>query len=133
MKFSHEAGAPDEYLGDMLDALESGLILLRRERDELRDQLVRISQQLGKQRKTRAQKTKISRDSRAAQARSRKSKSPGKSKLKEEETEHQNAPRKTRIALGRTLNQLRAIRSAGLSPSESSDARPTRAASPPLP
>lgn len=117
MKSSPEAAPAEKHLPEMLDALEAGLLRLRRERDELRETLERAGRQPATRKTARPKPTPNAgkpRRSPASKARSEKSKSPQPSAPAQPEPQSQpKAPRKTRIALGRTLTQLRAPRAPG--------------------
>jgi hypothetical protein len=117
MKFPEGASGADEHLCDMLDALEAGLTHLLRERDELREKLGCLSERPDAQNAGRTKPRKDarkSRRSRASKTRSEKSNSPHESSLKRPKSEGQpKASRNTRMALGRTLTQLRLSPDAG--------------------
>jgi hypothetical protein len=107
MKSSPEAAPAEKYLGEMLDALEAGLLRLRRARDDLRETLERAARQSARQ-------PRNPRRSPAPKPRPEKDRSLQPSTPNEAEPQSQpKAPRKTRNALGRTLTQMRVPREPG--------------------
>src|SRR5690242_20248178 len=117
MEFLEEPGGTDEDLRYMLDALEAGLTHLLRERDDLHKKLGCLFRQPHAQNASRTKPrkgAKKSQRSRPSKTREEKRSSPDGSSLKVLKSEDQpKGSRKTRMALGRTLTQLRASPDAG--------------------
>jgi hypothetical protein len=117
---SNEAAPAEKRLCEMLDAIETGLLHLRRERDELRETLKRVGNLLGS---PVSVPTASNAESVTSTAQSKKSKSPKKAvvkkavakkavakKVHQPATDSESRPKtapKVRQALGRTLIQIR--------------------------
>jgi hypothetical protein len=119
MESSHEAAVAERHLHEILDAIEAGLLQLRRERDELRQSLAKPgkTEPLKKAGKPRAGTKKAASTKKAKKGKSLKvkvSEAPsGEIPPTAESAPGSKAPSKPRTALGRTLTQIRAPRTPG--------------------
>jgi hypothetical protein len=107
MESAHEEIPAERHLQEMLDALEAGLLHLRRERDELREAL--------KPGKTATAKKSAGRKAtkKATKKAAKKAKKAPRKAVAPPVAEPEPKPKaslKPRMALGRTLTQIRAPR-----------------------
>jgi hypothetical protein len=110
MELPHEAAPAETNLCELLDALEAGLLHMRRERDELRETLARSGRQSGRR---PAAKTRAAKTTRTEKINNPQVSAPDQTEPESPPQKPSKKPSKPRQALGRTLNQIRTPREPG--------------------